>query len=328
MAPGLYWYHAHMHHHAEAQVFGGLSGMIVVEGLQALLPAHLRDAPERLIALRDIQVADGAIKSAGIDPADGTRLVNDLLRPRMTIRPGQTQLWRIANVGANLFYKLRLEGHTFRLVAEDGHPIATSSSLQTLLLAPGKRFEVLVTGAKVGSYDLVTEVFDGGERPSRRVLATLRSTGTPMQREALPTRIADVEDLSGLPVPNSRRRSFTFDTDASGRFLINGKTFSPSRIDTRAQLGTVQEWTLNNGTPDPHPFHLHTYPFQVVSIGFDRFEDENARARQDTVVVPPAGSGSVVIRVPFEDFAGTTVFHCHILAHEDAGMMATLKVEP
>lgn len=325
---GLYWYHAHFHHHAEEQVFGGLSGLIVVEGLQQLFPQELRNVKERLFALRDIQVDDGEVRSTRINVGETTRLVNDLLRPRLTIRPGQTQLWRFANIGANVFYAVSLAGHTFRVVAEDGFPLEKTFASTRLLMPPGKRFEVLVQGKAAGTYDLVTQAIEVGDSSEpRRVLATVVSSGAATTPAELPTTVGEFEDLSTLPESEiADVDRFVFRTGAGGPSTINSKAFQPGRIDARARLGTVEEWELVNNSPDPHPFHMHTNLFQVISVGST---EQPARGLQDTVIIPPAGlSGTVTIRIPFGDFAGKTVFHCHILEHEDGGMMATLLIEP
>ena len=112
-APGTYWYHSHQHGISEEQVFGGMSGLIVVEGLIDLLPEELRDIEERSFALKDFQLtADGAIVSDNIDSnAPTTRTVNGAVNPSLSIAPGETQLWRLANIGADIWYEVSLEGH-------------------------------------------------------------------------------------------------------------------------------------------------------------------------------------------------------------------------
>ncbi len=108
---------------------------------------------------------------------------------------------------------------------------------------------------------------------------------------------------------------------AGERFTINGRTFDAARTDVDAGFGTVEEWVLRNATDMDHPIHLHTWPFRVVSRSDGRDPDPGWK---DTVNVP-AGE-EVRIRVPFVGFTGRTVYHCHILDHEDLGMMATIDV--
>ena len=103
-------------------------------------------------------------------------------------------------------------------------------------------------------------------------------------------------------------------------FTINGQEFDPDRTDTPVAAGTVEEWTLVNSSPMDHPMHLHVWPMQVVS---EAGRDVPGPRWQDVVNIP--AFGEVTVRVAFEDFGGRTVYHCHILDHEDAGMMAIVS---
>ncbi|HEX9376026.1 MAG TPA: multicopper oxidase domain-containing protein [Actinomycetota bacterium] len=323
--PGLYWYHSHIHHMTEEQVFGGMSGMIVVDGLTKLLPQDLRSVTQRLFALRDIRVANGEVVKTGAVVKGTTRLVNSLFKPKLTIAPGETQLWRFANVGADIFYKVGLPTPngpvTFHVVAEDGRPVWRVWNATSLVLPPGKRYEVLVRGPAAGAYELKAQPYSQGVMNQRGsvALASVTSKGPRQTPKALPTGLVPPEDLRDETVAKSLTE--VFQDGFTGGFTINGKTFSPDRIDVRAKLGTVQRWTLVNGSPEQHPFHIHTDYFQVISRNGEPFE---ANGLQDTVIIPT--HGSVVILIEFDDFVGKTVFHCHILAHEDHGMMATIQI--
>jgi len=105
----------------------------------------------------------------------------------------------------------------------------------------------------------------------------------------------------------------------SGMFTINGQAFQADRIDTSVQLGTTEEWEYVNDTTMDHPIHLHTNPFQVVLP-----HGEVERAWRDVILVKARSRAR--FRVAFRDFAGKTVQHCHILDHEDQGMMATVEM--
>ena len=108
-------------------------------------------------------------------------------------------------------------------------------------------------------------------------------------------------------------------------FMIDGKTFDPARIDQRVHLGAVEEWTIRStDMRDDHVFHIHTNPFQVIEIGGQPQAD---RTWRDTVVVPrPAKGGSTVIRSRFLDYTGVFMMHCHMMNHEEMGMMQTVEV--
>jgi FtsP/CotA-like multicopper oxidase with cupredoxin domain len=135
----------------------------------------------------------------------------------------------------------------------------------------------------------------------------------------LPTTFAPMQDLTDAPI--AARRTIVFSEDAAGNVFIDGKVFDPNRVDVRSRLNTVEEWTIRNTSGEQHPFHVHTNDFQVMSING---RQNRALSWQDTVNLPVGGE--VTVRTKFTDFTGKTVFHCHILNHEDMGMMAVLEI--
>ncbi|HEX7825673.1 MAG TPA: multicopper oxidase domain-containing protein [Mycobacterium sp.] len=108
---------------------------------------------------------------------------------------------------------------------------------------------------------------------------------------------------------------------ATGHFLIDGQMYDHMHIDQSVPLGAVEDWTVRNANSQQHPFRIHINDFQVMSINGKPFD---AISRQDTVNVP--ANGEVVVRIPFYDFKGKFVYHCHILNHADMGMMANVEV--
>jgi suppressor of ftsI len=325
--PGTYWYHVHLHGSTEEQVMGGMSGLLIVDGLEQILPRRFRGIRERALALRDVQVDGGSIVMGQGEVAPdkpSTWLVNGQLRPTLSLAPGETQLWRIANIGADLFYDVALDDHRLSVVAEDGSPVWRTRTARHLVLPPGKRFDVLVQGGKPGRYGFRSRPYDEGFEllPAKR-LATLTVGGKRRPRLALPRRLATpAPPIAGRPVTRRRTFTFAFGTGTAFTALINGKVFDPHAIGVTPRLGTVEEWTLRNPSSENHPFHIHVNDFQVMSVNGTPYR---ARGLQDVVVIPKNG-GEVVIRNRFEDFTGHFVFHCHILGHEDAGMMQTVQV--
>ncbi|WP_220449472.1 multicopper oxidase family protein [Nonomuraea longispora] len=325
-APGTYWYHSHAHPHAEAQVFAGLSGAIVVDGLKRYLPPGLRNITERLIALKDFQVKNGAIPTSNIDSgAPTTRTVNGLVNPVISIRPGETQLWRLANIGADIAYNVQLQGSRFTVLAQDANPVDRTWSEEALLMPPGSRFDVLVQGPPEGRTQMITTAYstgpDGDSYPET-TLATLVSSGSPIRQAAIPADFAEIDDLSHDPV--ARRRTITFsENDQTNQFFINGKQWAADRIDVRAKLNTTEEWVIRNVSDEQHTFHVHVNDFQLMSVNGKPY---HFRGWQDTVQLPVRGE--VVIRMRFRNFTGKYPYHCHILNHEDNGMMANVEVVP
>jgi FtsP/CotA-like multicopper oxidase with cupredoxin domain len=322
--PGLYWYHSHLHGISEGQVFGGLSGMLIVEGLTELLPPGLQDAEQHYMALRDFQVIDGEIPAENIDSgADTVRVVNGQVNPSLTIAPGESQVWHLANIGADIWYDVELEGHELYVLAEDASPVWEVWRADHLVMPPGKRYEVLIVGSDPGTYELKTRAFDqgsAGDQYPEATLATLTSEGDEVATVEQPDGLVPQNDLRERPIAETRRFVFT-EKDTANKFFINGKLFDPARVDADPIVGTVEQWTLVNATEEQHPFHIHVNDFQVLSIDGEPYR---ARGLQDTVPLPVGAK--VVILNPFDDFTGKYVFHCHILAHEDLGMMAVVDV--
>lgn len=324
---GLFWYHSHAHGLSEYQVMSGMSGGLIVEGLLDPVP-ELRGIRERVMLLKDIQIASGDTVPTDIDSNAGTtRTINGVVGPTMTIRPGETQLWRIGNIGPDIFYRLKLDGHVLHEVARDGNRHNRVIPRDEIVLPPSARVEVLVQGGPAGVYQFRTLGYDtgpAGDQYPEVVLATLVSGGEPVRPIALPTTLPPVEDLRLRPI--TRRRTIVFSETVDGEnetFFINGKTFDPDRIDIETELGALEEWTIRNESDELHVFHIHQVDFQVVEVNR---EPQPFVGYQDTQITPIRGEVKVLI--PFTDpvIAGKFIYHCHIMAHEDNGMMATIVV--
>lgn len=356
---GTFWYHPHHHHHAAAQVFGGLAGLFVIRGELDEI-SEVKAAQEEFIVLKDYEID----RAGNVPAADHMALmmgregslvtVNGRVDPGLTIPQGGLLRMRLLNASASRFYRLQLEGHPFQLIATDGGAIASPVELSELLLAPGERADVLIQGTQTsGTYRLLNLPYNrngigmmggmgggmghgmghdmggmmhGGRSSSGdpQPLASLTYSGS-IAALPLPRQLGTVETLAEPTVTRRIELSMTMGMggDMGMEFWFNGQPYDPQRIDIEAQLGTVEEWELANVDPDlmDHPFHLHVNPFQVVSRNG---QPEPYRAWKDTVLV--RGGETVKIRIPFRTFAGETVFHCHILDHEDLGMMGNLQI--
>jgi FtsP/CotA-like multicopper oxidase with cupredoxin domain len=323
---GTFWYHSHMHMDAESQVFGGLSGVLIVDGLENRLPKVYRAIEQHLFALKDAQVVDGKIIADNINSdAPTVRTVNGLVQPQLTVRPNETQLWRLANIGADIFYDVAFAGQPFVVIAEDANPVEQPWTAYDLVLPPGKRFDVVVTApAAEGEYAFETLSYNqGGDHYPDVPLVSVHVKGESVPD--LPPLTEGLDKRDGLDQAEiAMRRTWTFtEDDASSMYFINGKIVDLDRVDAQPKLGTVEEWTVKNDTSEQHPFHIHINDFKVMAVNGVPYV---ATGEQDTVVLPPGGE--VTLRLAFLDFIGKFVFHCHILAHEDGGMMAVVEVVP
>jgi len=326
---GFLWYHPHMHGLVEAQIFGGMSGGLIVEGMLDPFP-QLSGIKERIMLLKDFQNIGGQIPSDNIDSNAGTtRTVNGMVNPTLKIRPGETQFWRIGNVGADIYYRLKLDDHVLYEIAADGNRHTELVPRDEILLPPASRAEVLIQGGRRGIYQLGTLAFDtgpDGDQYPEVVLATLVSEGTAREPIQLPTadQFPPVEDLREHPVAQHRTVQFSEDPDTN-QFYIDGKQFDPNRVDTQVKLGDVEEWTIENVTNEMHVFHIHQLDFQVVEIDG---QPVPFVGRQDVVNLPVKSRVKVLIPFTNPVIVGKFVYHCHIVAHEDSGMMATVEVAP
>jgi suppressor of ftsI len=333
MSAGSYWYHPHLHPSVERQIFGGLAGAIVEEGGLDQLPA-LRNVPQRWIVLENTEVRDGRVLSVNEATEAGSRIyVNGASDPTAKIRPGQLQRWRVFNASADRVIVLRLPRRQhFVLLAQDGHTLPSARNVRDLMIAPGSRRDVLVRGGAPGSYPVKAvpfaqfpgggKVADGGPTPNQTVL-TLHSAGRRIKMRLPAGPLSHPLDLRRLPLDRERTVVFSEMAEAAGtpRFLLNGMSFDPNRVDVTMKLGSVERWTLVNSTEEWHTFHIHTNDFQVVSVnGTDvPYVDD-----QDNVALAP--KSHTVILIHPTDFTGKFVFHCHVTFHEDHGMMATVQV--
>jgi FtsP/CotA-like multicopper oxidase with cupredoxin domain len=357
-ASGTFWYHPHLHGKVAEQLYSGLLGTIIVEGPSDLKP-ELREAEEHILVLKDFSFEDGAIPAFTMmdwmNGREGNVLtVNGLVQPVLRAEKSTLRL-RLLNASNARYYRLALENHPLYLIATDGGLIEKPVEVSELLLAPGERAEVLVRLGREGSFKLQTLPYDRGAMmmggmqdmgnmdmsgmdhsgmnmnqeddetmmemgaSSLETLLTIIAPANP-QPFALPSSLASVKSLDLSKAVTTRQ--FVFGENMmQAEFFINDKPFDMNRVDVSAKLDTLEIWELVNNTDMDHPFHLHIYPFQVISRNGVA---EPYCAWKDVVNVREGET--VRIAIPFKNFTGTTVYHCHIVEHEDRGMMGVLKV--
>lgn len=332
---GLFWYHPHVHPYVNEQIAGGLSGGMIVGDVLAPFP-DLRGMPERILLLKDLKTRDGR-PERNPDPAGATtRTINGIFQPQIDMRPGRLEFWRIGNVGANIYYELSLGGQPFYVIAQDGNLQTRAIETDTLLLPPGKRIEALVYGPPAGTWQLNAADYDtgpDGDSYPGQLMATVVSSGDPADRIPIPSDFPVVRDLRGAAIAKERTMDFA-DTPDPNLFVINGRAYDETCVNTLVRLGDIERWTILNSATEEHVFHIHQGDFQVVSRGGI---EQPFTGYQDTVNLPSArtdaATGQVspsrtVILMPFTDpvMVGEFVYHCHIVQHADQGMMANIVV--
>jgi suppressor of ftsI len=345
--PGLYWYHTHPHGESDRQALDGMSGAIVIEGIDRYVP-EVRTLPERILVLRtsELEFAPPARISALMQRVDmGTTScgttnetideifsVNGVLRPSIAIAPGQRQFWRIVNASADTYADLSLDGATLKIVSLDGIPLAyhdparRSQTVKHVAIPPGGRVEAIVTGPAADAHaELRTHCFDSGP------------DGDPMQSQILADVVPDTTAAVPAPVPAQNGPpvykpvnvatlehsvpSFvaTF-TEGNHAFYINDRKFATDAAPmTTVRVGTYVHWRVVNKTKEVHPFHIHQVHFLTYAENGKPLPDPVWR---DTVNVPVQSTIDVILDATDPVIRGMSVFHCHILSHEDKGMMA------
>ena len=267
--------------------------------------------------------------------------------PVYTMRPGEVVRLRILNGSNFMYYPLVLPGMNVYIIAQDGvnfpAPVLVNQTGTTMVTPAnlydgttvefpgGSRVELLIQAPQTpGTYSLssvpVTNVafqnFPGFTFAQFVVSGSPMNMGIP-QTLPLPSREYPLIAESDIQA----RHSVTFSEGPAPQllfgfgFFVNGQLYDDTAIDTYASLGTAAEWTVSNTSAEYHPFHMHVNSVQLVAVNGVPLATPLVR---DTVTVPPqVGStpGSVTLRIRFQQFAGKSVYHCHILPHEDTGMM-------
>jgi len=342
----LGWYHPHAHGLVAEQLWSGLAGALDVNDPNRSVASY----ETHVMVLKDIELSGGEpaaysfLSDFMLGKEGSTVMVNGAVNPVLSIRPGQVQRWRIVNASTARFYKLSLGGHPLHVVGVDGGLLDKPYAQSTLLLAPGERADILVkASSSEGRYKLLSVPYSrigmmmgmmmgsGGLKPQQVTLLTLYVSGPPVD-DVLPDYVRPgarrwAPDLSTLP-----RRTFTLRMQM-GRGTINGYDFDSRPYTITSQLpeyGPAYEvWTIQNFSGMDHPWHQHVNSAQILSIqGGDaayRAFHTTVPGEKDTVIVPSGGSVTQLVRL--KDWTGMTMFHCHIVEHEDIGMMGEWMIE-
>src|SRR6201998_4215041 len=348
--PGVYWYHTHPHGARHRQVLDGMSGAIVIEGMESYFP-ELAGLPERVLVIRGRSIVKDphssdlkqrvALSSSDCggeaEPPEEIFTVNGAVRPQVEIAPGERQFWRLVNASADRYLDLQLEGQTFEIVAMDGVPIAQHDPghrnrvADHILLPPTGRLEAIGTGpAADTSRHLISRCVDTGPAGDPNPAMILADIATRPAAEAPPraSRSALKPEPKALDLTAEEKSPpqfvVTFTEDKNG-FYINGEKFTADAAPMlRVKVGTFQHWRIVNATGELHPMHIHQVHFLAFAENDKPIADP---VWLDTVNVPHGGSVDVIMDFTDPVIRGMSVFHCHLLNHEDKGMMAKILFE-
>ncbi|OFZ17829.1 MAG: hypothetical protein A3D92_21690 [Bacteroidetes bacterium RIFCSPHIGHO2_02_FULL_44_7] len=352
---GINWYHPHLHMQTNKHVSRGIAGLILVkdpEEAALVLPRDygIDDFPMVL----QTKGFDGLGQIEWMSHMDTSVMVNGTVDPILET-PAQVVRFRILNGSSQRVYELGLSNNqAFQLIGTDGGLLTAPVQLTRYRMAPGQRADVLVDLSGLQGQTIQWMSY-GSELPSAiygaaqpGMMAGLTLPGyasnvlngsdfvlldltvvapTAMPITTIPSVLSSMTPLLAGTENTTRNLTFTTQQNIVGPFLINGAGFDMNVINYTIPLGNREIWSLTNQTPIAHPFHIHDVQFYILDI--NGVAPPPALQGLNDVVLVPAGMGNVRFITEFLDFADDEVpymYHCHMLQHEDEGMMGQFIV--
>ena len=315
------WYHDHTHHHTSRNVYMGLAGLYLIEDeaeAELNLPHGRYDIP-LIVQDRTFRKDGSLVFTNNHNQIRGkTILVNGRPMPFLKVA-NRKYRFRILNASNSRNYTLGLDSNLPLVqIASDGGLLMAPHMTTGIPLWPAERAEIVIdfSAYEVGSQVVLNDTSaEGGPQPIMR-FDVAREEHDP---SSLPTTLRSIDRLVG-----TTERTFELSRDPNTHvWLIDGKPFSPRRVDAEPRLGDTEIWTFRNLSDQTHPMHVHLVMFQVLAHD-NAAPDPGELGWKDTVRVGPAQTVRVVMK--FTDHTGRYVFHCHNLAHEDHDMMAQMRV--
>jgi FtsP/CotA-like multicopper oxidase with cupredoxin domain len=358
--PGLYWYHPHIHGFTEFQVNGGAAGALVVNGIEKYYP-ELAGLVQRVFTIRQQYLVPWIPGPYQLSINYQVAAFPNSPSPIIEMKPGEKQFWRVANDTIQDFLVLQVLNNSnpqpLEMIGLDGYPLEKTRTQTSILIPPASRAEFVVTAPTSGNPVFMTQAYSTGPTGNpdlEQTLANIRLTNNPQDPnpDGPPLRVPAANpsvgvpplkyaDLSSAPITAKRKLYFSEEfggTNGPIQFYITLDGQKPHVFEPEekpiitTKVGAVEEWTIENHALETHAFHIHQIHFKVLEIDGKPAANQDLR---DTIEIPFwEGPGtpyhSVKLLMDFRDptISGTFVFHCHILLHEDLGMMHKILVEP
>ncbi len=362
--PGTMWYHPHVHGSTALQVASGMSGAIIIEedNLDNFkdLAAASKPEHERVLIFNQVffdtitgELPDFETLRRVRNPPKGTT-INGVIVPKMKINPGEVQRWRLIHSGydSTLALKFPEEAEVFQM-SVDGIMFNAPREVNTIHMAPGNRTDILIKfdpGTKKSTYDVKSidynefcEYFPSKQECQNVVSVQDKETIIKIILEGqglnmnMPKKIPgpgkDLGDISDKELRNlgkPRKTEFNIARDEETgkfKFMVNNDVFKAGIINETLELNTAEEWLVSSAG-GRHPYHIHINPFQVTKFG-------NLEVKppiwKDVIIVNKNDEENInaqaYIRARYQEYWGDFVLHCHILHHEDRGMMQRIRIE-
>jgi FtsP/CotA-like multicopper oxidase with cupredoxin domain len=323
---GTFWYHPHMR--ADVQIERGLAGALIVRG-----GVDVAVEADRMFVLDDVKLEANGELSETTDANDlmlgrqgNVVLANGRSGGQIEVKNGARERWRFVNAANGRYFNLRLPGRPFTVIGWDGGVLAEPYSVESVLIAPGERYEVLVelSGAPGETIPVETIYYfraHGLPFTDPEAVFTVRIAGDASPAGPLPTVWASFSDVptdASTPVrPLVLEEQEPLNAGEAPAFFINGASF-PDIPPIAANSGAIEIWDFQNMSEMDHPMHLHGMFFQVLET---EGTPPLARGFKDTVNVKSHAAVRVAVRFGEQ---GRWMYHCHILEHAERGMMGEL----
>ncbi|MGN6533822.1 MAG: multicopper oxidase family protein [Ginsengibacter sp.] len=323
---GTFWYHSHQNE--TVQMERGMYGGIVVQSETDPVVDN-----DRIFLIDDMKLAkDNSFKQHGrarrwIERHDGregeTPLLNGREAQTLHMHGGQVERWRFVNAASARYFRLSLQGIPFRIIATDGGLLEAPRTETELLITPGERYDIVVGPFNEGDvfhietlpYNRMTFL-----KSKKQKYATVHVTENIASKAFIPETFDKIPSLAkqNIAINRTVKLGVGLSVKHGIDFLVNGETHCN---DSPVMVGDLQVWEVANTSLMDHPFHLHGFFFQVL-------EEEGKvpayKAWKDTINLKPK-SKTKIAWMP-DNRPGRWMYHCHILEHHAAGMMAHFQV--
>lgn len=355
----VYWYHPHLHHKTNEHVSLGVAGLIIVrdtaERRLDLPKRYGRDDFPLILQTRDFDDNNQIVIHSN---NDNVPMVNATINPYLDV-PAQVVRFRVLNGSSQRAFMLGLSNNqSFFIIGTDGGLLEKPVSTKRMLISSGERAEILVdlTGMAGQSLQLMSFASElpngiyGAVNPGMSPMMMLHGYNpNPLNGNdfsLLKLNVQPKDDLAVLQVPDNLvtidrldiamvdvQRNFLFTPSQMGMnqlnnpFLINARSFDMERIDFKVRERNIEIWELRNQSATSHPFHVHDVQFRILSrngIPPTAYE----AGRKDVVMIRPGETVRIIMQ--FKDYSNSEIpymYHCHLLTHEDDGMMGQFLVE-
>jgi bilirubin oxidase len=357
-----HWYHPHLHHHTNEHVLKGIAGFIISRDAdEAAINLPRTYGVDDFPLVVQTKAFDDNNQIIVLSALDSNLMVNGTINPYLDA-PAQVVRMRLLNGSSERYYNFGFEGNkTFYQLASDAGLLRETVALTRLMLAPGERAEILIDLAPFNgqSFNLMSfgsELANGiygATQPGRGANQTIPNytlnplngsdfnvmqinVMSPTSNPVLTIPTALVNHTPWLEADADGLRTFLFQPTGQGAanvlnepFTINGALFDMDVINFETETERIEVWELTNQSPMDHPFHLHGFPFYVLDIN-GAAPPLNLQGRKDVINVP-SGGGIVRFITKFENFSSEEypyMYHCHMLTHEEDGMMGQFLVMP